>query len=91
MTVKVVNTCTRPVALHLASGVVVVPALAEATCEAADLELGHVAELCRRGVLVVRPGPPPAPKKAAPRRSPVSLRTRGKTEKTDDRTSDSTS
>jgi hypothetical protein len=52
-----VNTTTRPVEVHLSSGSVVIPALGETICDAAELELGHLQELVRTGVLVARPAP----------------------------------
>jgi hypothetical protein len=57
MSTQLVNTCTRPVELHLATGVVVIPPLSTFDCTADDLAVGQVQALCRSGVLAVRPGP----------------------------------
>jgi hypothetical protein len=61
MTSALVNTCTRPVELHLTSGVVVVPALSTIDCTADDLALAQVQALFRSGVLALRPAPEPQP------------------------------
>jgi hypothetical protein len=55
---KLANTTTTPVALHLDAGVVVLGALDVIECTEDDAALGQVAALCRRGVLVVHPQPP---------------------------------
>ncbi len=60
MTSALVNTCTRPVELHLAAGVVVVPPLSTIDCTAEDLALGQVQALFRSGVLALRPAAEPA-------------------------------
>ena len=66
-TMTLVNTCDRPVELHLGPAVVVVLPLAHVGCTAQDLVIGQVRELCRRGVLAVRTtAPAPAPEEGAP-------------------------
>ncbi|MEU6225712.1 hypothetical protein [Streptomyces sp. NPDC047042] len=66
-TTTLVNTCDRPVELHLGDAVVVLSPLARVGCAAEDLVRGQVRELCRRGVLAVRvTEPDSAPESAAP-------------------------
>jgi len=55
MSTRLINTCTRPVELHLSGGVVVLPAMSAVDCAAEDLALGQVRALCGRGVLVAHP------------------------------------
>ncbi|MEV8034832.1 hypothetical protein ACFYW8_15035 [Streptomyces sp. NPDC002742] len=52
MSTALANTRSRPVELHLSSGVVVVGPLGQVPCDAEDLDLGQVRFLCRTGVLV---------------------------------------
>jgi hypothetical protein len=52
MTTTLANTRSRPVELHLGSGVVVVGPLGRVPCDTEDLDLGQVRALCRTGVLV---------------------------------------
>jgi hypothetical protein len=64
------NATSRPVQLHLADGVTVVPAYGVLACTAATLEEAQVRVLCRNGVLYALPGEPapdpdPAPDPAA--------------------------
>ncbi|MBE8516902.1 hypothetical protein AB0F52_15190 [Amycolatopsis sp. NPDC024027] len=75
MTVRLANTCTRPVEVHLTGGVVVIPALSQIDCSPEDLALGQVAALCRRGVLVAHEPPVEAAPAAKPRRRPAKKRT----------------
>jgi hypothetical protein len=81
MTARLVNTCTRPVELHLTDGVVVVPAMSQIDCPPADLDLVQVTVLCRHGVLVAyppesEPSPEPPASPAPARRRPSSPRKR---------------
>jgi hypothetical protein len=75
---RLVNTTSRPVEVHLSHGAVVIPAHGETTCDEAELELGHLAELRRTGVLVVRPAAAeesaPAEPKPTPTRTPKPAR-----------------
>jgi hypothetical protein len=52
---RLTNTSTRPVELHLASGVVVIPAQEEMTCGSEDLDNAQIKVLTDRGVLRIRP------------------------------------
>jgi hypothetical protein len=52
------NTTGRPVELHLANRVVVIPGHQEAPCTAEELALGAVDVLLRRGTLHVITAPP---------------------------------
>jgi hypothetical protein len=65
---RLINTSTRPVELHLPSGVVVIGAQGETTCSAADLESPQVKVLSQRGVLMARPLQPPSDSAPAPER-----------------------
>jgi hypothetical protein len=66
MTPTLVNTCARPVELHLPAGTVVLPPYGELACSADDLAVGQVVALRRSSVLDVReqqdepPEPPPS-------------------------------
>lgn len=53
--IRLTNTSTRPVELHLASGVVLIPAQAEVTCSSEDVDNAQVKVLTDRGVLRIRP------------------------------------
>jgi hypothetical protein len=70
MNTTLVNTCDRPVELHLADAVVVVEPRSRVECGAQDLALGQVRELCRRGVLAVLPTAPVAAQPVAARKPP---------------------
>jgi hypothetical protein len=61
MSASLVNTCSRPVELHLTNGVVVVPAMSRIDCAPEDLDLAQVRALSRSGVLVAHPERPPPP------------------------------
>lgn len=71
MTSALANTCTRPVELHLAAGVVVVPPLSTIDCTAEDLALGQVQALVRSGVLALRPGTAAEPAAVEPEPAPA--------------------
>ena len=77
MSALLVNTCTRPVELHLGSGVVVIPAMSQIDCSPEDLELAQVRVLTQRGVLVAHSERPPvgesgpAKKVATTRKAPA--------------------
>jgi hypothetical protein len=80
---RLVNTTSRPVELHLPSGSIVIEAHGEASCDEADLELGHVRALCESRVLVARPvedEPKPAPARK-PRKTSTATRTRKQPQK----------
>lgn len=78
MTHRLVNTCTRPVELHLTVGTVVVPAMGTVECSASDLAQGQVVALVGRGVLASHEAgpPPPDPPKPPPRRPRRSRRSK---------------
>ena len=66
--VRLINTQARPLELHLSTGVVVVAARGEVTCDALEAQAGQVKSLLQSGVMVSRAAPIPEPQDAAPAR-----------------------
>ena len=67
---RLLNKSTHPVELHFSTGVVVVPAQSDVTCDSSEAESGQIQALAKAGVLAVRPVPDERP-------APTSRRSRG--------------